>query len=75
MFVDEGSIEIGRVSRLLSNQVISVWEKLKDVIMGQRERELNPSIYNSFERLYYAIKNYQQDGPPPKGDVPVHKFE
>ena len=75
MFVDEGSIDIGRVMRLIGNQAVSVWEKLKDVIMGQRQRELNPSIYGSFERLYYAIKKYQQDGPPQQDDGLVHKFE
>jgi hypothetical protein len=75
VFVDEGSIDISRVSRLFGNQVISVWEKLKNVITGQREREMNPSIYSSFERLYYAIKTFQQQGPQPKDDVKPHKFE
>jgi len=75
VFVDEGSIDIGCPTRLIGNQSISTWDKLKDVIMGQRQRELNPSIYGSFERLYYAIKKYQQDGPPHQDDVRVHKFE
>jgi hypothetical protein len=75
VFVNEGSIDIGRVSQLLGNQIISVWEKLKDVIIGQREREMNPSIYSSFERLYYAIKTFQQQGPTTKNDVRSHKFD
>ena len=75
MFVDEGSIDIGRAMRLIGNQAVSVWKKLKDVIMDQRQRELNPSSHGSFERLYYAIKKYQQDGSPQQDDGLVHKFE
>ena len=75
VFVEEGSVEIGRVHRLLSTQIIRCWEKLEPVIYEQRKRELDPNIYNSFETLYYAIKTYQQQGPPQPDDVRVHKFE
>ena len=75
VFIEEESVSIGRVHRLLSTQIIRCWEKLESVIMEQRRRELHPNIYNSFEQLYYTIKRYQQQGPPPKDDVRVHKFE
>jgi hypothetical protein len=45
------------------------------VILEQRQRELDPNIYDSFEQLYYAINKYQQRGPPTKEDsVKAHKF-
>jgi hypothetical protein len=75
VFIEEGSVEIGRVHRLLSTQILRCWEKLEPVIYEQRKRELDLNIYNSFESLYFAIKQYQQEGPLPTDDVKTHKFE
>ena len=75
VLIEEESVDIGRVHRLVSTQIIRCWEKLESIIMEQRKRELDPNIYNSFEQLYYAIKKYQQEGPPPQDDVRTHTFE
>jgi hypothetical protein len=45
------------------------------MILERRKRQMNPAIYSAFESLYYAIKTYQQQGPPQQDDVRVHKFE
>jgi hypothetical protein len=73
--VQTESVDLEQVYRLLSNQIIHVWEKLDEVIIEQRRRELNPTIYQDFETLYYAIKKQQQRRPETTDDVRVHKFE
>jgi hypothetical protein len=75
VMVQTASIDLDQVSRLLSNQIIPVWDKLDEVIIEQRRRDLNPTIYQAFESLYYAIKNYQQTGPSQPEEVQTHKFD
>ncbi len=75
VLVTEGSVDIGRVYRLLATPIIRCWEKLEGVILEQRKRDLSPHVYASFEALYYAIQKFQREGPPPRDDVPVHRFE
>jgi hypothetical protein len=75
VMLQSNSVEIEQVYRLLSTQIIRCWEKLRPVILEQRQRELDPRIYNSFETLYYAIKKYEQTPQKPSDDVKTHQFE
>ena len=75
VMVRTDSVSLDQVHQLLANPIMDVWEKLDDVILERRKRESNPMIYRAFETLYYAIKNYQQQGPPQKDDVRVNRFE
>ncbi|UCH37710.1 MAG: hypothetical protein JSV76_00580 [Candidatus Bathyarchaeota archaeon] len=75
VLVEEGSVSVQRVARLLDDQIIAVWEKLEAIIMDRRKREMNPKLSDSFEALYYAIKKQEQQLDEPTDDVRVHKFE
>jgi hypothetical protein len=75
VLVRTDSVSLDQVYQLLGTQIVDVWEKLGEIILERRKRELNQQIFSAFESLYYAIKNYQQQRPSPKDDVRVHKFE
>jgi hypothetical protein len=75
VMLQSNSVEIDQVYRLLSTPIIRCWEKLSPVIMEQRQRELDPNIFDSFEQLYYAIKRHQQGGPSGQDTVKTHKFD
>jgi hypothetical protein len=75
VMLQSNSVEIDQVYRLLSTQIIRCWEKLQSVILEQRQRELDPRIYSSFESLYYAIKKYEQAPAKPSDDMKTHRFE
>ena len=49
VMLQSNSVEIDQVYRLLSTKIIRCWEKLQSVILEQRQRELDPRIYSSFE--------------------------
>ena len=42
---------------------------------GLDVNEVMTGVYGAFERLYYAIKKHQLEGPPQQDGVRVHKFE
>jgi hypothetical protein len=75
VMLQSNSVEIDQVYRLLSTQIIRCWEKLQSVILEQRQRELDPRIYSSFESLYYAIKKYEQAPSKTSDDARIHRFE
>jgi hypothetical protein len=73
--LQSNSVEIDQVYRLLSTQIIRCWEKLQSVILEQREHELDPRIYSSYETLYYASKQYKDTPQKASEDVKTRRFE
>ncbi|MBN2335251.1 hypothetical protein JXL21_06790 [Candidatus Bathyarchaeota archaeon] len=64
VMLKDGWIDIDKVSKLLTNYPMWIWEKYESIILEQRVRYGIPAMFESFEYLATEIKRYTKKRHP-----------
>ena len=60
VLVEEGLIDIDLVKNLFSRRIIWFWERMEELSLFIRQHLKDPTQYDSLERLYYILKQREQ---------------
>jgi hypothetical protein len=61
VLVEEGFIDIDLVQNLFSRRIIWFWERMETFYQFLRKHLDDPTQYDSVERLYYVLKQREQE--------------